>query len=100
MILKSIKYPIFVLIFSAFFFGCKTQSTSTSTLKKTATLIEKELIFSENKEIIPLEERNRRKFDNAVIADLDQDGFLDLLLTLPIFKKAKFSTFSVFRKLI
>ncbi|WP_339882682.1 CRTAC1 family protein [Polaribacter vadi] len=85
MILKRIKYPIFVLIFSAFFFGCKTQSTSTSTStstsKKTGILIEKELTFSENKEIISLEDRNRRKFDNAVIADLDQDGFLDLLLT-------------------
>jgi len=31
--------------------------------------------------IIALEDRARRKFDNAVIADLDQDGYLDLLLT-------------------
>ncbi|WP_271784138.1 CRTAC1 family protein [Aquimarina algiphila] len=38
-------------------------------------------LFSENPKTIPLEERSRRKFDNAVIADLDQDGYLDLLLT-------------------
>ncbi|WP_299312128.1 CRTAC1 family protein [uncultured Aquimarina sp.] len=42
---------------------------------------ESEIVFSENENIISLENRNRRKFDNAVIADLDQDGFLDLLLT-------------------
>jgi hypothetical protein len=41
-----------------------------------------QLKFSESKtNIIPLEDRSRRKFDNAVIADLDQDGYLDLLLT-------------------
>ncbi|QQY83302.1 CRTAC1 family protein [Tamlana sp. s12] len=39
------------------------------------------LTFLENPEVIPLENRSRRKFDNAVVADLDQDGFLDLLLT-------------------
>lgn len=38
-------------------------------------------MFSEYENVITLEKRNRRKFDNAVIADLDQDGFLDLLLT-------------------
>ncbi len=37
--------------------------------------------FSEaTQNIIPLEQRSRRKFDNALIADLDQDGYLDLLL--------------------
>lgn len=39
------------------------------------------VLFEEDKSVIPLEERSRRKFDNAVIADLDQDGYLDLLLT-------------------
>ncbi|WP_299556499.1 CRTAC1 family protein [Seonamhaeicola sp.] len=38
------------------------------------------LSFTEDLDVIPLEQRSRRKFDNAVIADLDQDGFLDLLL--------------------
>ncbi|TNJ42403.1 CRTAC1 family protein [Tamlana fucoidanivorans] len=40
-----------------------------------------ELSFSEDKAIFPGEERSRRKFDNAVIADLDQDGYMDMLLT-------------------
>ncbi len=37
--------------------------------------------FSEANGVIPLEERSRRKWDNALVADLDQDGHLDLLLT-------------------
>lgn len=41
---------------------------------------ENKTMFSEKEGIIPLENRSRRKFDNAVIADLDLDGFLDLLL--------------------
>ena len=40
-----------------------------------------ELRFEEANTVIDLEERSRRKFDNAVIVDLDQNGFLDLLLT-------------------
>ncbi|MFD0835933.1 CRTAC1 family protein [Mariniflexile aquimaris] len=40
-----------------------------------------ETLFFENPSVIQFEDRSRRKFDNAVIADLDQDGYLDLLLT-------------------
>ena len=39
------------------------------------------LRFEEATSIIDFEQRSRRKFDNAVIVDLDQNGFLDLLLT-------------------
>lgn len=42
---------------------------------------QKELSFAEDSKVIDLEQRSRRKFDNALIADLDQDGWLDLLLT-------------------
>ncbi len=67
------KTKIVFSIFSCFvLFGCVTAQISDT---KT------ELSFSEHSDIIPLEQRNRRKFDNAVIADLDQDGYLDLLLT-------------------
>lgn len=67
------KIKILLAIFSCFLlFGCAVAQTSDT---KT------ELSFSEYLDIIPLEQRNRRKFDNAVIADLDQDGYLDLLLT-------------------
>lgn len=39
-------------------------------------------LFSEaGEDVIPLEKRSRRKFGNALIADLDQDGQNDLVLT-------------------
>ena len=39
-------------------------------------------LFSEaGPDVIPLEARSRRKWDNAIVADLDHDGHLDLLLT-------------------
>lgn len=39
-------------------------------------------MFTEaGKDIIPLEDNSRRKWDNAMIADLDQNGHQDLLLT-------------------
>ena len=58
-------------------FSCGAQSDHITTQK--SDLISGTM-FSENESVIPLEKRSRRKFDNAVIADLDQDGFLDLLL--------------------
>lgn len=51
-----------------------------SSVAQTTQIVSSKLYFSENENVIPLEERSRRKFDNAVIADLDQDGYLDLLL--------------------
>lgn len=43
--------------------------------------IKKEPLFTEVNDIIPFENRSRRKWDNAVVADLDKDGFQDILLT-------------------
>ena len=76
--IKRITYKSKILVVLLFLScliisSCKTQSHLSTSKKET--------FFSENKEIIPLEERSRRKFDNAVIADLDQDGYLDVLLT-------------------
>lgn len=45
-----------------------------------STVAQTNTMFSENSDVVSFEERSRRKFDNAVIADLDQDGYLDLLL--------------------
>lgn len=78
MIFNKKRAPFLLLILSVLVIGCATPLKTTST---SASVENNALTFSENKEIIPLEDRNRRKFDNAVIADLDQDGFLDLLLT-------------------
>ncbi|MGJ8642095.1 MAG: CRTAC1 family protein [Luteolibacter sp.] len=39
-------------------------------------------MFSEaTKEVIPFEEKSRRKWDSPVIADFDQDGHMDILIT-------------------
>ena len=68
------KY-ICLIFFSFFLSSCSAQY-------KPKEVFQNEVQFSEaNSEIIDLENRSRRKFDNAVIADLDQDGYLDLLLT-------------------
>ncbi|MGJ8762352.1 MAG: CRTAC1 family protein [Polaribacter sp.] len=82
MIINKKVFLFAILGLSVFAIGCVTQSKST--VNNTVFTTSKEnnaLTFSEKSGIIPLEDRNRRKFDNAVIADLDQDGFLDLLLT-------------------
>ena len=56
---------LFALIFSCYFgvIECTAQSP----------------VFVENTDLF--EDRSRRKFGNPVIADLDQDGYLDILLT-------------------
>jgi hypothetical protein len=65
------KNLLFILFVNLFGIAVYSQKNGNGQLK-----------FSEAKSnIIPLEDRSRRKFDNAVIADLDQDGYLDLLLT-------------------
>ena len=57
-------------------------SASIKAQVKNNAAVENQVKFSEaTAAVIPLEDRSRRKFDNAVIADLDQDGYLDLLLT-------------------
>ncbi len=70
--MKKTLYFLSVLLFSGVI----------SAQKENANSIDNQVNFSEaTKAIIPLEDRCRRKFDNAVIADLDQDGYMDLLLT-------------------
>ena len=76
--MKSKMSSILSIVSLVFLFG-SALLTNCAAQKNTNSLVEP--MFSENSKIIPLEERSRRKFDNAVIADLDQDGYLDLLLT-------------------
>ncbi|WP_299184049.1 CRTAC1 family protein [uncultured Aquimarina sp.] len=73
--MKCNYFVISIFFVNIFTISCVAQS------KNSINVSNNELTFSENDNIISLENRNRRKFDNAVIADLDQDGFLDLLLT-------------------
>lgn len=68
---QGITVRLIVVMF--YVFSCfSTNAQSEPTISK--------LFFSENSDVVQFEERSRRKFDNAVIADLDQDGWLDLLL--------------------
>ena len=62
--MKQLIY-LFAIIFSCYFAinECSAQSP----------------VFVENTDVF--EDRSRRKFGNPVIADLDQDGYLDILLT-------------------
>lgn len=39
------------------------------------------LFVEAGKEVLPLEDRSRRKWDTAIVADLDGDGLMDLILT-------------------
>lgn len=66
----NVKYPIQLV-----FIFCITLVFELSAQQPIEPLFEKALAG------IDLEQRSRRKFDNAVIVDLDQNGFLDLLLT-------------------
>lgn len=68
----QIKILLFSILCSILFSNCATQLKTTT---------DSSLLFTEDSNVIELENRNRRKFDNAVIADLDQDGYLDILLT-------------------
>ncbi|MEX0331085.1 MAG: CRTAC1 family protein [Puniceicoccaceae bacterium] len=38
-------------------------------------------VFVESHDVIDFEDRSRRKWDNPLIADLDQDGWMDVLIT-------------------
>ena len=70
--MKNTCIILFIILFSN---GIYAQEKINVASKNVVQFIEA------NEAIIPLEDRLRRKFDNAVIADLDQDGYLDLLLT-------------------
>ena len=54
--------------------GCQSIPTKTKVVTTSP-------LFTEQHQDIQFESKYRRKWDNAVIADLDQDGYADLLLT-------------------
>jgi hypothetical protein len=56
-------------------------NSTQSAIQSTSAAVLPTTMFSENAAIIPFEQRSRRKWDSAVIADLDQDGYQDLLIT-------------------
>ncbi|WP_158971841.1 CRTAC1 family protein [Paraglaciecola sp. L3A3] len=60
-------------------FGC--QSAYSPSFNKQSVQPTTNTLFVETTDIAPLEARARRKWDAAVIADLDKDGYQDMLLT-------------------
>lgn len=70
---------LFVVSTCFLHFGCQATIISSLAFQETEQLNPPLFINAGND--IKLENANRRKWDNAVIADLDQDGYLDLLLT-------------------
>jgi hypothetical protein len=54
--------------------------SSCSSQKRIANINENISFTEATSDILPLENRSRRKWDNAIIADLDQDGLQDMIL--------------------
>ncbi|MEZ9235991.1 CRTAC1 family protein [Shewanella sp. 10N.286.52.A9] len=60
--------------------ACASENSTPSKNNKVDTL------FSETHGVLPAEERARRKWDGAIVGDLDGNGFQDLLLTEHAYK--------------
>lgn len=60
--------------------SCSNTNVITDTSKSNLSVDNSEGLFREVYDVIPFEDRKRRKFDNAVIADLDQDGRQDIII--------------------
>lgn len=74
--------PLALFACAALLAKAEQSSAPTSPKPKVAQAVSTKPMFSEaGTDILPLEQRSRRKWDNAVVADLDHDGHLDLLLT-------------------
>lgn len=85
-IVPVIPLGAFTLLAGASLLALSVCSTSSSAAEaKTdptlASTVGKPMFREAGTKVIPLEQRSRRKWDNAVVADLDQDGHMDLLLT-------------------
>ncbi|MBR9912733.1 MAG: CRTAC1 family protein [Gammaproteobacteria bacterium] len=74
-ILSATGFGFVALLFT----GCQGLTESTAQPSKSSILAPP--LFSATRGIMPLEDKPRRKWDNAVIADLDQDGRQDAILT-------------------
>lgn len=73
---KAVVWHVSLLCMGASLLGCQQASALTG-----AQIIPGSTLFTEQHQAIKLENKNRRKWDNALISDLDQDGYPDLLLT-------------------
>ncbi len=70
----SYKTRYLFILLAFLFSGCAEHSRSAQQVTPVAT------DFREETQGFPVEQKNRRKWDSAFVADLDQDGWPDLLL--------------------
>jgi hypothetical protein len=61
-------------------FACANDSEKNVAVVKSEGVSNKQVSFSKTRKHLPLKNSNLRKWDVATVADLDQDGFPDLLL--------------------
>ncbi|MDU0356300.1 CRTAC1 family protein [Paraglaciecola aquimarina] len=73
--LSKISFAISVLVSSSLLVACQSTSNQLEQAQPTSNIA-----FVEAFADFPREEKNLRQWDAAVVADLDQDGFPDLLL--------------------
>lgn len=72
---KSISLSIATLII-VLFVSCNSSKNITNSTKQKETLA-----FTEaGEDILPVQKRPRKKWDNAILGDLDQDGLQDMIL--------------------
>ena len=61
--------------------GCTPAVSNPLVLAPSATDDQSATLFQEVDDVIPFEDRLRRKWDSPVIADLDQNGYQDVIIT-------------------
>ncbi|MDR9826317.1 CRTAC1 family protein [Vibrio sp. FNV 38] len=68
------------LITGALMFGCQSSDVQSNTISsKDAEMLLP--LFTNNNAAIPFDTNSRRKWDNPIIADLDQNGRMDIIVT-------------------
>ena len=70
-----------VIITSLMMSGCQSASDSAEIMQSKSLQIIPDTLFSESHSVMPIEPRSRRKWDNPLIADLDKDGLLEVIIT-------------------
>lgn len=70
-----------IIAASFYMAGCQSTSDISETAQSNLPQLKSETLFSESHSVMPIEARSRRKWDNPLIADLDKDGLLDVIIT-------------------
>ena len=79
--LNKLTSSILLFSFMLSLHGCSSLSTSDSQVNSQVSEKKPKTLFTETSGILPVEDRARRKWDGAIVGDLDGNGHQDLLLT-------------------